>query len=384
MAEMNPRASGTEARLIEAAIDLFAKKWYGIVSVAEICRAASLSNGVFYNYFPNKETLFRRILVQVLDMIRQAIETAGGTEPIDRFRRFVDAILDFSWKHRDLISVFREGQYRFFEYERQLVAIYQRGLTGALGREARASESLFALGGIRFCAVRRALQGIEIRVEDLHRILRVGLFPGMTFDTGAVFGSPAQPLPVALEEGARERLLASGRRLIGEKGFFATNIHEITSGAGLSVGAFYTYFASKDAFYAELIRVVGREVRSFIARNLAPAGFPPLNRLERELRGLWLWLVYLSRDRDCYAIVREAEFVLPAAVRDYYGAFVEGYQKNPEGNGNADPATAIEFLLGIAHYLGIEAAFDGASGNARSLIEDIGSHLVRGFSDWLH
>jgi AcrR family transcriptional regulator len=374
---MTPPASGTEARLIETAVDLFAKKWYGIVSVAEICRAADLSNGVFYNYFPNKEALFRRILVRVLDLIRQAVESAGGTGPDDRLRRFIDAIVGFSWNHPDLVSVFREGQYRFFEYERQLASIYQRGLGNALGREARTGEYLFALGGVRFCSVRRALHGVEIRVEDLHRILRAGLFPGASFDAGAVFGGPAQPLPVTLEEGARERLIASGRRLIGEKGYFATNIHEIT---GLSVGAFYAYFASKDAFYAELIRVVGHEVRSFIARNLTPAGFPPLNRLERELRGLWLWLIYLSRDRNCYAIVREAEFVLPAAVRDYYGAFVEGYRKNPEGNGDADPSTAIEFLLGIAHYLGIETVFDGAPGNARALVEAIGGHLVRGLT----
>jgi AcrR family transcriptional regulator len=381
--ERIPPQSVTETRLVDAAVRLFAGKWYGIVSVAEICREAGLSNGVFYRYFHNKEALFRRILGDVLDMIRQVIEAAGGTGADDRLRRFIDVIVGFSWEHRDLVSVFREGQYRFFEYERQLAAIYQRGLGAALGREARMSEYLFALGGVRFCAVRRALHGVDIKVEDLHRILRHGLFAGMAFDPGAVFGGPAQPLPIVVLEGARDRMLASGRRLLGEKGYYATNIHEITGGAGLSVGAFYTYFASKDVFYAELIRVVGHEVRSFIARNLAPSGFPPLNRLERELRGLWLWLVYLSIDRNCYAIVREAEFVLPAAVRDYYGAFVEGYRKNPEGNGDADQATAIEFLLGIAHYLGIEAAFDGAPANTRALVEAIGGHLQRGFSDWL-
>jgi AcrR family transcriptional regulator len=375
--------SGTEGRLVKSAVDLFARKWYGIVSVAEVCRHAGLSNGVFYKYFPNKEALFRRILAHVLDMIRRAIETAGGTGPEQRFRNFVDAIVGFSSDHADLVSVFREGQYRFFEYEHELVAIYQRGLGLALGREARTSEYLFALGGIRFCAVRRALQGIAISIEDLHRILASGLFRGMSFDPVAVFGGSAQPLPVVLEERARGRLLAAGRRLIGEKGYFATNIHEITTAAGLSVGAFYTYFASKEAFYAELIRLVGHEVRAFISSNLAPAGSRPLNRLERELRGLWLWLAYLSRDRNCYAIVREAEFVLPAAVREYYGAFVEGYRKNPEGNGDAEQTTAIEFLLGIAHYLGLEAAFDGAAASARAIIEELGGHLLRGLSGQL-
>jgi AcrR family transcriptional regulator len=134
------------------------------------------------------------------------------------------------------------------------------------------------------------------------------------------------------------------------------------------VGAFYNYFPSKQAFYAELLRLVGREVWSFIASNLSLPERPQLNRLERELRGLWLWLIYLSRDRNCYAIVREAEFVLPAAVQDYYGAFVQGYRKNSEGNGEADEITAIEFLLGIAHYLGLETAFDGVPGSARTMV----------------
>ncbi len=362
---------------------LFAGKWYGIVSVAEICRAADLSNGVFYRYFKNKEVLFRRILGQVLAMIREAVERPQGETPRERLRWFVDAIVGFSAAHPDLVSVFREGQYRFFEYEHRLVEVYMRGLGAALGREAGLPEYLFALGGVRFCAVRRALQSVAVKVEDLHGIIWSGLFRGMRFDAARVFGGSAVPLPVALEEGARERLLRSGKRLFGEKGYFETNIHEVTGGAGLSVGAFYTYFDSKESFYAEVIRLVSHEVRSFIARNLAAEGAAPLNRLERELRGLWLWIVYLSIDKHCYPIVREAEFVLPAAVKEYYGAFEEGYRKNPEGNGDADQGTAIEFLLGLAHYFGIEVAFDGSPGNARAAIEAIGGYLAGGFASWL-
>jgi AcrR family transcriptional regulator len=376
-------AQSTEERLIEAAVRLFAGKWYGTVSVAAICRSAGLSNGVFYRYFNGKEELFRRILVRVLDMIRDAIDAPRGKGPRERLRSLISAIVDFSRLHPDLVAVFREGQYRFFEYERQLVSIYERGLSAALGREVGLPEYLFALGGVRFCAIRSALHGIETRVDDLDAILCNGLFRGMDFDPGRVFGGSATPLPVALEESARGRLLDAGKRLFGEKGFFETNIHEVTDKAGLSVGAFYTYFPSKEIFFAEIIRRAGHDVRAFIARNLIPDDGPPLNRLERELRGLWLWVVFLSLDKDCYTIVREAEFVLPSAVREYYGHFVEGYRKNPDGNGDAHQDTAIEFLLGIAHYFGIEAAFDTSPWNARAAMETIGAYLSRGFSAWL-
>jgi TetR/AcrR family transcriptional repressor of nem operon len=50
----------------------------------------------------------------------------------------------------------------------------------------------------------------------------------------------------------RERLLAAGRRLILEKGFPATTVDQICEAAGVTKGAFFHYFDSKEA--------VGREV----------------------------------------------------------------------------------------------------------------------------
>jgi AcrR family transcriptional regulator len=373
----------TEERLLTSAIDLFAKNWYGTVSVAAICRAAGLSNGAYYRYFASKEAIFHKILERVLEMIRDTVAAPRGPNQRERLHSLIQAVVGFSRNHPDLVAVFREGQYRFFEYERSLVAIYTQSLSSALGKDVGLAEYVFAFGGLRFCAIRSALHGVPIAADDLDAIISRGLFRGMSFDPAKVFGGTATPLPVALEAPARERLLRAGKRLFGEKGYFDTNIHEVTDRAELSVGSFYSYFPSKESYLAELIRMIGHDVRFFIAKNLPPADGTPLNRLERELRGLWLWLVYLSIDKDCYPIVREAEFVVPAAVLEYYGHFVDGYLKNPEGNGDADQRTAIEFLLGIAHYLGIESAFDASPSNARSTLETIAGYLSRGFSRWM-
>ncbi|MDR3672529.1 MAG: TetR/AcrR family transcriptional regulator [Holophaga sp.] len=367
---------------------LFSRKWYGSVSAAEICRAAGLSNGIFYRYFEGKEALFKVILERVLDQVKQTMEEVKGTTPRERISSFAEIIVNFSTDHSDLVSVFREGQYRYLEYERRLVSIYMRGLGAAVGKEMGLGEYLFALGGLRFCAARRAFNGVPIHFPTALGILTDGLFQGLSYDPAKVFGGTATPLPVALQEGARERLLQSGRRLFGEKGFFETKIHEVTDGADLSVGAFYSHFESKETFYAELIKQVGHDVRAFISRNLATPETGPLNPLEYELRGLWLWLFYLSLDKYCN-LVREAEFVLPSSVGGYYDRFIEGYRRRPpelqvvRPASGIDEGTAIEYLLGLAHYFSIETAFEDSPKNARALVETIGGYLTHGLSEFL-
>ena len=376
----------TAERLVAAAVRLFSQKWYGTVSVAEICREAGLSNGIFYRYFDGKEALFKVILGRVLDQVREALERVEGATPEERVLDMAEAMFRFSEEHADLVSVFREGQYRYFDYEQRLVVLYQRSLSAALGREIGLAEYLFAFGGLRFCSIRWATRSAPIQLDAVCGILTRGLFRGLAVESAKVFGGTATPLPLMLEAGVRERLLQSGRRLFGEKGYFETNIHEVTDGAKLSVGAFYTYFDSKEAFYAELIGQVGHDARAFISTNLAATGTADLNALEFELRGLWLWLVYLSIDKHCYNIVREAEFVLPATVREYYGAFAAGYRRRPPALRitatcpELDEQSAIEYLMGIAHYFGLENAFDASPVNARALVEAIGGYLSQGLS----
>lgn len=371
--------TASRERLVRSSIELFSTKWYGIVSVAEICRHAGFSNGLFYRYFQSKEEIFKHILELVIDRIEAALSDLRGETTRERLELFAKIVFEFSRDNPSLIRVFREGQYRFFEYERRLKAVYSEALGRALGKKVLRSSYIFALGGLRFAAVRSALQGVSVRLSSLQDILEEGMFGGYEFDPGKVFSTSITPLPLDIMPNARERILREGKVLFGKQGYFETNVHEITAAAGLSTGAFYTYFATKEAFYAELIHRVGREVRHFISINLNPS----LNRLERELRGLWLFIVFLSLDRHCYGIVREAEFVLPAAVRAYYDAFVAGYREHKDSAEMKDEATEIEFMLGVAHYLGIEAIFDQSLENSRNCIMEIGKLYRRGFGEKL-
>ncbi len=49
----------------------------------------------------------------------------------------------------------------------------------------------------------------------------------------------------------RERILAAAARLFRERGYEGVGLAEIAKAAGLTHGAFYTHFASKEALFAE-------------------------------------------------------------------------------------------------------------------------------------
>ncbi|PKL09883.1 MAG: hypothetical protein CVV51_01465 [Spirochaetae bacterium HGW-Spirochaetae-7] len=381
---MGERDKGTQARILETAVALFSSRWYSSVSIAEICRASGLSNGVFYRYFENKESLVRNILEDVIDRIADALEKTEGETLHDRLASMAGIVVRFSAEHVDLVTVFREGQYRFFEYEHRLTDMYRRVLSKVLGRTAGVPEYLVAIGGLRFAAVRSALQGARVSIPALTDIVAYGAFRELGWEPARVFDITITPPAISLGETSRERLMSAGKRLFGERGYHSVNIHEITDAANLSVGAFYKYFDGKESFFREQITTVGHEVRRFIAANLSPG----LNRLEEELQGIFLFGVYLSLDPWCYSIAREGEFVAPATVKEYYEAFRRGYLKKADTGLDpaavaADPAyidSAIEFMMGISHYYGMEVAFDRSPHNARAIVEGIGDYLVHGLA----
>ena len=76
------------AAILDAARDVFADLGYGAASVRDIVRGTDLATGTFYNYFPDKEAVFRALLEESASEVRaraRAARRAAGS-----FEEFVE------------------------------------------------------------------------------------------------------------------------------------------------------------------------------------------------------------------------------------------------------------------------------------------------------
>lgn len=91
----------------------------------------------------------------------------------------------------------------------------------------------------------------------------------------------------AAKEASHERIVSVAARAIRRSGYGGTGVADIMKEAGLTHGAFYAHFASREAMLAEAATRACAEAASVAAGFVA--GVPPERALESMLRG------YLSR-----------------------------------------------------------------------------------------
>lgn len=92
-------------------------------------------------------------------------------------------------------------------------------------------------------------------------------------------GRGRPPKTIDGREQTREALLRAGVEILTEKGFAATGIDQILRQIGVPKGSFYHYFASKEAFGAEVIQSYADYFAAKLDRHLLDSRYSPLDRL---------------------------------------------------------------------------------------------------------
>ena len=95
------------ARILEAAVRVFAERGFFNATVAEIARAAGVADGTIYLYFKSKDDLLLRLFEEKVSELQEAAQAALAQEATApaRLRRFIQLHLALVEKNPDLASV---------------------------------------------------------------------------------------------------------------------------------------------------------------------------------------------------------------------------------------------------------------------------------------
>jgi AcrR family transcriptional regulator len=172
---MTPLAAGkreaTKAHnrraILDAAQEIFTEMGYGAASIRDVVRRSGLAAGTFYNYFPDKESVFQAVLEQHTTELRRRLREARG-------------------RARDAEAIVREGFHTYFSF-----IVEDRPLFEMLRRNAGIVRELFDTPALE-------LGILELR-EDLAAL---GSLPGaLDLDAlAAAMGGVAFELGIRLSE----------------------------------------------------------------------------------------------------------------------------------------------------------------------------------------
>ena len=82
-----------EEQLLAIACKLFANRGYQATSLRDIAEAANITKAALYYYFPNKEALYERVVLESLQSLNEQVSAAvaNAKGPTQRIRAFMEA-----------------------------------------------------------------------------------------------------------------------------------------------------------------------------------------------------------------------------------------------------------------------------------------------------
>lgn len=318
--QVGARGQRTQQRIVEAALRVFGEEGYHQCGVARITKLAGCSRVSFYQYFSGKEDVFRRLTGQVARQLSASTEALGTLTPDvegwTAIRAWVARYAGVYERYRPVFQAFQAAAEADEAVAGGSARVTERDVAGIRSKLATTTlppRRLDPVIAVLLECLPRAFEDAAIlrvaapdvyrapRVEDaLADVVHRSLF-GLRPDVNAHPPAGRRPLPIefgptmraALQEedeppalnaaGRRafQALLAAGRDTFVARGYHATRVDDIVVAAGVSHGAFYHYFESKDQFAQVLAaRAVRRVATAFADIPEGPGSNGPARRAE--------------------------------------------------------------------------------------------------------
>jgi AcrR family transcriptional regulator len=153
----------------------------------------------------------------------------------------------------------------------------------------------------------------------------------------------------------RTRLLEAAEQVFTDLGYHEASIVKIAEAAGVAHGTVYLYFSGKQGIFDEVVEDLNRRVR----HAMAEAASRGQTRAEAERLGFEAFFSFTAEHPGLYRVIRQAEFVSPAALRLHYDRIVGGYARGLEAAmkrgeiASGDPEVLAWALMGAGELIGL-------------------------------
>lgn len=356
----------TKSRIKDSAVKLFSQRKFSEVSVSQISKQAGISIGAFYQYYINKDELFREIVEEIFDNLSVAIDGNSLKEVGLNF-------INFGIQNVDFIKVIHLNEYSFewvrHEYDRILRKVSRRFNLTSIGH-------FYFWSPLRFVVSFSDLLEIDIVPEHFVKCLINGIVSqcGGEISNKIFFFEPTRH--VLGEDERREKILANAESLFGIYGFEKTQVYDIAKASNIAVGTIYLYFENKLEILKELVRWINKGLRYNVKKALEMC--EKCDRLVQEIAGLYAFVKFFKMHFNMYKIVRESQSIDKEIAKEYYTSiyipYINAVRKAFEDGAlklkgiyklEEEIEYLVIFLMSFGHHIGemylLSAAFEDES-----------------------
>jgi AcrR family transcriptional regulator len=180
-------------------------------------------------------------------------------------------------------------------------------------------------------------------------------------------------------------ILAGARALFAERGFEATSIDDIALAAGVTKGAVYHHFPSKEAIFIEVLDAVHRDVAN---APVSPEIYKIVDPIDIMAVGLLEYLKAVCEPQTKRILLVDGPVVIGwARWREidnaYFGASARALMRRVLGPDSSERAVdiAVHLVMGAVMEAALACAVaEDPAGTARDLTEAL-KRMVRGLRD---
>jgi AcrR family transcriptional regulator len=188
------RSHSRRRKVLDAALEVFARDGYGDAAMDDIARASATSKGGVYFHFPSKQSIFLSLLDEATDLLIERVEKAmaAETDPIAKGDAALRSVLKTFGGHRTLARLLlvealgagREFNSKLSDLHEAFAAIIKRWLDQAVAAGAfppldTELASVAWFGAVNQVVTRWVLTGRPERLEDAYPTLRTLLLTGL-------------------------------------------------------------------------------------------------------------------------------------------------------------------------------------------------------------